>query len=179
MLMLALVAKIITSIPDSDWNKAIYGIGYLIAIAIILVASTRLASDKDIKSASNLIFSVGAAMLMLALVAKITSSITPEDMNKAIKAVGYLAMIIIVLIASTNLASDKDLKKVGTTLLMMSISIGILALIATVLGFVPIENLSKGVIAVGILGLIIAIMIASTKNAQNCKGNIRKDYFFG
>lgn len=62
--------------------------------------------------------------------------------------------------------------KLAGTLLALSVSIGILAGIAVLLGFVDPDNLKRGVIAVGILGAIMTGMIWATRGANDVKGNI-------
>ena len=170
--LLVLAAKIVAGMTWEDMEKAGVGIAALSVIIVGLVAATRLASDRDISKAGSLIGSIGAAMLMMALTGKIIAGMTWEDMGKAGVGILALSAIIVGLVAATKLASDKDLKRVGSTLLMMSVSVGIMALVAALLGFIPLENLAKGVVAVAILGSVMALMVAATKNAQGCKGNI-------
>ena len=171
MLLMAIVAKIIAGMTWDEMGKAAVGIGAFTLIIVGLIAATNLAGNK-IKSAGSMIASVGAAMLMMAITSKIIAGMTWDEMGKA--AVGLVALggIITGLIAATRLAGPGELKRVGTTLLMMSLSIGILGLIAALLGMMKIESLAKGVIAVGLLGAIMSLMIIATKGAQDCKGNI-------
>lgn len=171
MLLMAVVAKIIAGMTWDEMGKAGAGIAAFGLIITGLIWATKLAGDK-IKSAGAMIAAVGAAMFLLALTAKIIAGMEWSEMAKAGVGIVALGGIIVGLIAATKLAGEGELKRVGLTLLLMSVSIGILGLIAALLGAMKLENLAKGVAAVSILGLIMAAMVAATRGASDCKGNL-------
>ena len=171
MLILVATAKLIASMSWGDMGKAAVGmLGLLGIVALLMVIS--MIPGKNIDNIGNSLSKIAGSMVLLAITAKIISSMSWGDMGKAAVGLLGLSAIIAGLIYATNLASDKELKRVGSTLLMMSVAIGILAIVSTILGMIPIENLAKGVIAVGFLSSMMALMIAATKNADDCKGNI-------
>ena len=171
MLILVATAKLIASMSWGDMGKAAVGmLGLLGIVALLMVIS--MIPGKNIDNIGNSLYKIAGSMVLLAITAKIISSMSWGDMGKAAVGLLGLSAIIAGLIYATNLASDKELKRVGSTLLMMSVAIGILAIVSTILGIIPIENLAKGVIAVGFLSAMMALMIAATKNADDCKGNI-------
>lgn len=172
MLLLAMVVKIMGRMKPEQMLKGMTGISFLAVVIAGLIFATRLAGGNKLDKVGTTILAVSAAMLLLSMTAVIISSMSWESMGKAAVGIGFLAGIIAALITATRLAGGNDLKGVGTTLLMISVSIAILAGVAVVLGMIPIENLAKGIIAVGILGVIMALMIAATKNAKDCKGNL-------
>lgn len=172
MLLMAVACKIIGTMSWTEMGKAAVGIIAFTGIVTALVLMTKLATDKDVASAGKLISGVGTALLFMALAGKIISGMSWEEMWKAVVGIAALSAIVSGLILVTKLASDKELARVGTTIVMASIAVGVLALIASVLGFMPVENLAKGVTAVTILGAIMALMIFATSKAQNCLGNL-------
>ena len=66
----------------------------------------------------------------------------------------------------------KDSPKIAATLLAMSVSIAILAGVAILLGMIDLPGLAKGVIAVSILGLVMAGMVDTARDVKNCKRTI-------
>ena len=172
MLLLSITAKIIAGMSWEDLGKAAVGIIFLGGIITGLVAVTKLAGDKEIKKIGSTILAVGASMLLLTITAKMIANMTWEDMGKASVGIVFLGAIITGLIWATNLATDKELKRIGSTLISISISVGILALTATLLSLVDTEGLKRGIIAVGILTLFVDGLILATRNAQDCKGNL-------
>ena len=172
MLLLSVVAKIIAGMTWDEMIKAGVGIVVLGGIITGLIAATKLVTTKDIANIGKTILGVGAAMLMLAVVAEITSGMEPGELGKAALALVVLGGIITGLIAATRLAGGKDLKGVASTLLAMSVAIGIMAASVVILGFMGPEHLAKGLVAVSILAAMMSLMIYATKDAKDCKGNL-------
>lgn len=171
MLMLVAAAKIIAGMSWDDMEKAVDGLLFLGALVTGLIASTKLAG-KDIDKVGGTILKIGAAMLLLSVTAKIIAGMELDEMAKAGVGITALAAIIVGLVAATKLASDKDIAKAGMTLLLMSVSIAILAVTATLLGLLNVEHLAKGIVAVGILSAMMSLMIVATRGAQDCHKNL-------
>jgi tape measure domain-containing protein len=172
LLILSITAKIIAGMTWEEMGKAGAGILALSGIITGLIAATRLVGGKDLGKLGGVLMGVAAVMFVLAIVGKIIAGMTWEDMGKA--GVGLLALggIITGLIAATRLAGGNDLKRVPSTLLVMSIAIGILAGIALLLSLMSWEGLAKGIGAVSVLAGMMALLIAATKNAQQCKDEL-------
>ena len=116
MLILAAVAKIIGGMSFSEMEKAGYGMLALVLVVTALAAITRLAG-KDIDKVGGTIMKIGAAMLILAIVAKIAAGMTWDEMIKAGVGIVGLGLIITGLIAATKLVGDKDIANIGKTIL--------------------------------------------------------------
>lgn len=172
LLILAVVAKIIAGMTWEDMGKAGVGILALSGIIVGLIAATRLAGSKDISKLAGVLLGIAGVMFVLTLVAKIIAGMSWGDMGKA--GVGLVALggIITGLIAATKLAGGTQLKETGVTLLLISVAIAILAGIAIVLSLIDLSGLAKGVIAVGILSGLMAMLIYVTKHAQQCKDEL-------
>lgn len=171
MLVLVIAAKMIASMEWRDMGKAAIGLVALSGLIVGLIAATKLAG-KDVDKVGGTILKVAAAMLVLSIAAKIIAGMKPSEMIKAGLGLVGLGAIITGLIWATNLASEKDILKAGVMLMLMSAAIGILAVVSTLLGMLNIEHIAKGVIAVGLLGLVMTAMIAATKGVQDCSKNI-------
>lgn len=173
MLLLTVVAKIIAGMEWADMAKAAIGIAGLGLIVSGLVKATSMAGGKNLDGVGKTLFSMGGCMLMLALVMRLIAGMEWADMAKAVIGLAGLAAIIAGLVKATSLAGDgAKLKGVGKTLLTMSISIGILAGVAAILGLIKLENLAKGIIAVGLLSTMVSVMARSTKGAQGATGSM-------
>ena len=177
ILMMLVVAKIAGSMNPSDLRQgflAVFGFGLIIAG---LMAATRLIASKDIHSAMSIskigkaILGVGGALLMMAIAAKIAGSMKIGDIAKGVIAVGMFSGMVAALILVTHFA-DTEIDKLGKTMLMISVAIGVLAISAALLGMIDTTNLAKGVIAVGFLSGMVAGLIAVTKLAQNVMGTV-------
>ena len=171
LLILVVAAKIIASMNWDDMAKAGVGLVALGGLIVGLIAMTKLAG-KDINKVGGTILKVAIAMMILALAAKIIATMEWSEMGKAAVGLVGLGAIIVGLVWATKLATEKDIIKAGVMLLLMSVAIAILAVVSTILGMLSLKHIAKGVLAVGLLGLVMAGMIAATKGATNCKDNI-------
>ena len=166
---LVLVSKLIVGMEWDEMGKAAAGLGGLSAIVAALIAITKLAGN-DVGKIGSTILQISIAMGALVVVAKLISGMEWDDMGKAAVGLLGLSAIVAVLIGVTKLGSEKDFAKLGTMLLMVSASIGILAGISVLLSLVSTENLIKGITAVGALSALMSMMIVATGFAKRSKG---------
>lgn len=82
------------------------------------------------------------------------------------------AGVIALLVSVLKVGNEEKIGKAASTILAFSIAIGILALVAVLLGAMSVKSLAKGITAVAILGLIMAAMVRATKGAQNVKASL-------
>ena len=169
MAALVLVSKLIVGMEWDEMGKAAAGLGGLSAIVAVLIGITKLAGN-NVDKIGGTILKISIAMGALVLVAKLLSGMEWDDMGKAAVGLLGLSAIIAVLIGVTKLGSEKDFAKLGTMLLMVSASIGILAGISVLLSLVSTENLIKGITAVGALSALMSMMIVATGFAKRSKG---------
>ena len=170
--VLGKVAKMFSKMSWEGMSKAAVGIKGLSGIIVGLIAATRLASGGEASKIGGTLLAIAGAIAILAIAAKILSKMSWEGMGKAAVGITGLSGIIVGLIAATRLASGGEASKIGGTLLSIAVAIGILAGVAILLSYVPIENLKQGLIIVSVLGAIVSGMIAATRNAQDCKNNL-------
>jgi hypothetical protein len=166
MVVLTITAKMIARMTWGDMGKALVGLAGLSAVIAALIFATNLAGPNIDKAGSTLL-KISGAMLVLYLTAKIIAYMTWPEMGKALVGLAGLTAIIGAMLLITNLASEKQLVRLGSTLFMMSVAIGILAGISVLLGMVEIKHLTKGLVAVGLLSGMMAILVKSTRGSRN------------
>ena len=168
--LLVVVVKMASLLKASTLIK---GMAVLIPLEIMmagLIAMTKLFGQYAAKTGGT-ILAMTVSMVLLLGVMKTASKLEPGALTKGILAVGALSVILGILIAITRLYGGET-KGLAVTLLAMSVSLAILASLAVLLGLVKVENLIKGVTAMSVLMGMMALMIAATKGAQQCKGNL-------
>lgn len=171
ILLLGVAAKLIAGMSQGDMEKAAVGLAGLTAVVAGLIYITKYAG-KDVDKIGSTILKISAAMALLAITARLIGGMSWESMGKAAVGLAGLTAIVGALVAITKLASDKELARLGSTLLMMSVSIGILAGVAVLLGMVRTENLVKGIVAVAALSSLMAGLVAVTKFAGDAKDTL-------
>ena len=174
--VLASIVKKLGKMKPEQALKGLIGLKLiaLTIIAVMAICSLLIKGDRGANAdkIALTLLSIAGVFWVLGKVAKILSKMSWEGMGKAAVGIIGLANIIVGLIAATRLASGGEASKIGGTLLAIAVAIGILAGVAILLSYVPIENLKQGLIIVSVLGAIVSGMIAATRNAQDCKNNL-------
>ena len=161
MLLMALTMKSVGGMRDSDFAKGLVAIVAFGAIVVGLIAASKLAG-RGVNKLGSTLLKISIAMLLMVGIAKIMAGMDSDTFVKGAAGIIAFGLIITGLIFATKLAGGNT-KGIGTTLLGVSIAIGILALIAVMLGSVDSEKLMGGIVAIGALSLIITGLIAATK----------------
>lgn len=169
--VMAVITKMVSGMDPSELAKGAVVIAVFGAMLAGLVGVTKL-FNKDATKMGGTLLAMAAAIALLILVAKLAATMSPSDILKGVLVISVFGGLCAALVASTSLVSGKDLAKVGSTLLMMSLSIGIMAAVAALLGLVKLENLTQGIIAVGLLTVMMVAMTKATQNATDVKGTM-------
>lgn len=162
ILMMAIVARLLGGM---DREALIQGslaiVAFSAVIAGLMWATKLITGSKNVDKIGGAIAGIGGALLMMAITAKILGGMKVEDLVKGGLAVAAFGVIVTGLMWATKLVSGKDLTKLGSTILMVSISIGLLAVVAALLSLMSVDGLIKGITAVGFLALFMAGLMAA------------------
>ena len=170
--IMGVVVTLLGGLSTEHLTKGLVAVGVLAGIIVGLMAATNLISTKDLTKIGSVMLGVAVAIGIMGVLVMVLGGLSVEHLAKGIVAVALLGGVLVGLMAATNLASAQEMTRIAGTLIAFAAAIGIMALAVTILGFLSVEHLAKGIIAVGLLGVIMALMIASTKGAENVKGNI-------
>ena len=153
LLLLAIALRVVAGI--GDMTTLVTSVFAMVVLIAGIIKSIDLL-QKDATSASATILKIAAAMLLLAVVAKILSGMSWDELGRA--GAGLLGMTIIVaaLIYVTKFAR-KNIEKVGPTLLKISAAILILTIVAKIIAGMSWGEIGKA--AVGITGLTVIIFL--------------------
>ena len=169
LLILVAVVKLLAGLTAEEIIKGGLGILALVGVMALLSLITRL--GKNVKGLGTTLLAMSASLLILVGVVKLLGMIPEDQLKKGMSALIAFTGVIALLTLITRLAKAETPKMAGT-LLAMSVSIGILAGIAILLGLIDTEGLVKGIAAVGMLSAFMALMIAATRGANDCMKNL-------
>jgi hypothetical protein len=165
ILMMAIVAKILGGMDDEELRQGGRAIGMFSLVIVGLMAATRLiGSGGNVAKIGGTIAGIAGALLMMALVTRILGTMQPDKLHQGARAIGMFSLIIAGLMAATRLiGSGENVSKVGRTLLMVSVAIGIMGITAALLSLIDVDGLKRGIIAVGFLSAFMAGLMFVTK----------------
>ena len=170
ILLLTFVIKSVSKLDPNALEVGKQCIEDFALLIIGLIATTNLAGDK-IDEVGKTILAISASILLLIVAIKLVSKLKPTEIAKGIVAIGFFELLILGLVKITQVA-EKDSSKIAGTLLAMVAAIAILSAVAVALSFVDVTNLAKGIIAVGLLSVMLSRMMIASQYAKGSKGAI-------
>lgn len=170
--LMVVVCKLINLLSPEEMGKgALFAAGFLAFVAL-LVLITKIDNGKQIAKISGLLLSISVSLLLMVGVCKLVSQLSVEEMLTGAAFLAGFMVFVWLLVKITTISGEQKIAKVAATLLAMSIAVGILAGVAVLLSLLDPSALASGVMAVTMLGLVMAAMVAATKGAEKCVGNI-------
>ncbi|MCM1363386.1 MAG: hypothetical protein NC215_00180 [Ruminococcus sp.] len=174
MLLMIAVIKLIAKIPDEDLIKGGVGILAFVGIIALMTRAVKvIGKDDKIAEMGKTLLAMSTSILLMTVSMKLIAGMSVGEIIKGgagiLALVGVLALMVKMV---KVLEEGQSVAKMATTLIAMSVSIGILAGVAMLLSLIDGKGLAKGIAAIAALGGVMSLMIKSTKDAQNCKGNL-------
>ena len=171
LILMVAAVKLISFLTVEELVKGAAVIGGFLAVITLLLLINKIGKGDAIAKVGSTLIAISAAMGIMALVIKLFGGISVENLVKGELAVVGLAAIIVLLVSSLK-KFEKEAPKLAATMISLSLSIAILAAVAVALSLIDTEGLVKGIAAVGALAVIMTMLIAVTKSAQNVTGTI-------
>ena len=164
------VIKLISMMRWDELGKGAVGLlGFVVIIG--LLSKITKSAGTDAPKIGGVLLAMSGAMLIMAGVVKIISTMSWGDLAKG--GIAILAFTgIMVLMVKMVKSLGPDVPKIAGTILAMSIAIGIMAGIAIILGFIDTTNLVKGLVVVGILSAMMSAMILAAKGSRDVKESL-------
>lgn len=172
MALLVGVCKLVGMLSYEEMLKGAAFAGVFVLFVWALVSVTQIGGDKQLAKVSGLVLSVSFSLLLMVGVCKLINQIPTKDLVKGAIVIAGFMLLLKMMVGFLTIGSEQTIAKVSASVIAMSTAIAIMAGTAVILGMIDTADLAKGVIAVGILGTIMALMVHSLKGAQNVKGSI-------
>ena len=170
LLIMVVVIKLIAGMEWDEMSRGLVGLIAFTTFILALVLITKL-GGKAAPKLGTMLLAMATAMLVLAIVIRLIAGMEWDELKKGVIGVVVLGLIVSALVGVAAAFAGKNAKLAGM-LMAMAVAIGILAGIAVLLGMVDIKSLAKGLIAVGILSALVALMVKSAKGATASVGSI-------
>ena len=166
MLLMAILVKVLSMMEPETFFK---GYACMVALGLLIAGlmwTTKLAGPNAVKVGGTLL-AISGAMALMALVVKMVANLDPGEITKGLVCITLFGTLIANFVILLTYLGGTQVAKVGSTMLMISVAIGILAAVAVALSFINIADLTKGLVAVGLLGSLVAGLIQITGKGQS------------
>ena len=172
MALLVGVCKLVNMLSAEEMFKGAAFSAAFVLFVKALVSVTKIGKKQQIAKLSGLILSISFSLMLMVGVCKLVGKLTVKDIIKGTAFVAGFVILVKTMISILKVSNEQKMAKVAGTILAMSLSIAILAGVAALLSFIDLGGLAKGIIAVGLLSAMMAVMIKALKGAQNVKASI-------
>lgn len=171
-ILMSAATAILGKMDAHTLGQGMFAITYFTLIVAGLMAATRLVGGKQLGNIGTTILAVSGAFTLMAIACAVIGTMDEQTLNKGVKYIAIFSAIITAMIGILRFAGGGQIAKVGATIFAMSLSIGILAGISVLLGYVKEENLAKGIACVGAFSVMVSLMAAATRGASDVKGTM-------
>lgn len=165
-LVMAKVVKYAGSISEKETTRGINTLkkftGLVIALMVVqgvidFLNSNSAGSKRAYSNVGKMILYIAIAFGVMTLVIKAISKISDKNLKRGIGVLWIFAALVSALIAVGHFLGDVkgSALSIGASILLVTISMLGMAIVAGIIGFIPIRILKKGVTVVSIFGLII------------------------
>lgn len=158
MLIMVLAAKMIASMEWGAMAKAGVGLVVLVALIGVLIESLGTVDGSKLFKVGTTILSMAVAIGIMAGAAALLGMLNIGSLIKGVAAVGALVYMMKILIEST-----KKAKNINSTLIPLTVAIGILALSLGLLAIIRWDRLLASTVALSAVMGMLALVIHSTK----------------
>lgn len=158
LILMAAAVKLFGSMDRNDMDQgmvAVTVLGLLFAAIIHVIASNGAA----LIGVAGTILAITVSIGLLIGVSKLAAKLKPEEFAAGAKAIGIFGGMMAALVVIVTRYGGPTAIKIGGTVAALSIGIAALIAVAILCGYVDTDQLGKGVIAVGILGLMFAAIM--------------------
>lgn len=168
ILLLAVTVKMLGSLDPEQAKRGFLGIaGLVLAIAAVVAAFGLLVKGPaaaNIDKFGMTMTKLAVALLVMALVVKVLGGMDQSTLIQGGIAITAFVGILVGLMAATKLISgSKNVGTIGKTLLNIALAIGVMAIVAKMLGDMDSDTLIQGGIAITAFAGIMVGLMAATK----------------
>lgn len=158
LILMAAAVKLFGSMDRNDMDQglvAVTAMGLLFAAIIHVIASNGVA----LIGVAGTILAITVSIGLLIGISKLAAKLKPEEFAAGAAAIAIFGGMMAALVVIVTRYGGPNAIKIGGTVAALSIGIAALIAVAILCGYVDIDQLGKGVIAVGILGLMFAAIM--------------------
>ena len=164
MLLISLVTKLAGNMDMAELGKGLLFAAGFSALVLALTVITKL-GGKSVTKLGGMMLKMALAMGLMVVVVKLASSISAEEAEKGV-AFAIAFSVFVDILASITKTADSTGTKLGSTLLGISASMMLMALVVKIIENTSWEGLSKGLFGILAFEALILVLIRIIDSAE-------------
>lgn len=164
--LLAIAMKIMGSLDDKALDKGIMVMErFQLLLANLVLIGGLFGKGVDFTSIGKMMTKLATTFLLASVAIRIIGGMESGQIQQAVNALGMITLMLTAVVAVGGVINSMggSVDQIGSAMLKLSVTIGIMALVCRMLGSVDSGALTQGLIATGALSLFIVGLIAATK----------------
>lgn len=160
LLLLVITMKLAGKLKKEDFLNGIKVIGVFSLLLLAMMGISKIFKETEMIKVTGSILMAAVAIGILAVITKLMGNMDPDEMNKGLKCVGILSLIVMALIQVSKQSASLH----GTTLMGVALAIAAMGAMVFLLGQLDPEKAKNGLVAVGFITAFIAALIKAAEN---------------
>lgn len=165
LLLLVGVMKLASMLKPEEVLSGTVVMGLFYAFIVSLMKITKVAKASDADKLGKMIRKVSTSLLIMIAVMKLASMLKPEEVIKGIAFMTAMGIFMSALMVVSKFGGE-NAAKLGAMMIGLSVSLLLMVGVCKLIGMMSVEEITKGIIAIGAFSLFMSLLMAVNKNGK-------------
>ena len=165
LLLLVGVMKLASMLKAEEVLSGTVVMGLFYAFIVSLMKITKVAKASDADKLGKMIRKVSTSLLIMIAVMKLASMLKPEEVIKGITFMTAMGVFMSALMVVSKFGGE-NAAKLGAMMIGLSVSLLLMVGVCKLIGMMSVEEITKGIVAIGAFSLFMSLLMAVNKNGK-------------
>ena len=165
LLLLVGVMKLASMLKAEEVLSGTVVMGLFYAFIVRLMKITKIAKASDADKLGKMIRKVSTSLLIMIAVMKLASMLKAEEVIKGIAFMTAMGIFMSALMVVSRFGGE-NAAKLGAMMIGLSVSLLLMVGVCKLIGMMSVEEITKGIIAIGAFSLFMRLLMAVNKNGE-------------
>ena len=165
LLLLVGVMKLASMLKAEEVLSGTVVMGLFYAFIVSLMKITKVAKASDADKLGKMIRKVSTSLLIMIAVMKLASMLKAEEVIKGIAFMTAMGVFMSALIVVSKFGGE-NAAKLGVMMIGLSVSLLLMVGVCKLIGMMSVEEITKGIVAIGAFSLFMSLLMAVNKNGK-------------
>ena len=165
LLLLVGVMKLASMLKAEEVLSGTLVMGLFYAFIVSLMKITKVAKASDADKLGKMIRKVSTSLLIMIAVMKLASMLKAEEVIKGIAFMTAMGIFMSTLMVVSKFGGE-NAAKLGVMMIGLSVSLLLMVGVCKLIGMMSVEEITKGIVAIGAFSLFMSLLMAVNKNGK-------------
>lgn len=168
-----LVAVALKMLNNVEWESIGKMATIFVAVGALLayIITINNVTASGMQKASDTILAAAGALILLVIAMKLSGSLRSKDFANGVVVMGIFIGFLTALMAISRLFRNTEMMKVGGSLLLIIVALGMMALVMKLLSNMEPEAIKKGLKCISLMSGLVVALIAVSRNSRSFHGS--------